>query len=65
MRRGGMTTPIDMGMTDERRQDVVLLLNALLADEYLLYTKTRNYTGTRWVPSSTTCISSLSGNITS
>lgn len=34
---------IDIGMTQEHREGVVRILNALLADEYLLYTKTRNY----------------------
>jgi len=32
-----------LGMTDEQRTGVVQILNRLLADEYLLYTKTRNY----------------------
>jgi len=34
---------IDTGMTQEHREGVVQILNTLLADEYLLYTKTRNY----------------------
>ncbi len=33
----------NIGLTDRNRQAVVDLLNTLLADEYLLYTKTRNY----------------------
>jgi starvation-inducible DNA-binding protein len=33
----------NIGLTDGNRQAVVDLLNTLLADEYLLYTKTRNY----------------------
>ncbi len=33
----------NIGLTDEQREGVVLTLNTLLADEYLLYTKTRNY----------------------
>ncbi len=33
----------NIGLTDEQREGVVLMLNTLLADEYLLYTKTRNY----------------------
>ena len=37
-----MTTP-NIGIPDGNRQSVVSILNALLADEYLLYTKTRNY----------------------
>ena len=32
-----------IGLSDEQRQGVVTILNALLSDEYLLYTKTRNY----------------------
>lgn len=34
---------INIGLTDEQREGVVLILNSLLADEYLLYMKTRNY----------------------
>jgi starvation-inducible DNA-binding protein len=33
----------DIGLTESSKQIVVNVLNALLADEYLLYTKTRNY----------------------
>ncbi len=33
----------NIGLTDEQREGVVLILNTLLADEYLLYTNTRNY----------------------
>jgi starvation-inducible DNA-binding protein len=32
-----------IGLPDEQREGIVLMLNTLLADEYLLYTKTRNY----------------------
>ena len=32
-----------IGMTDGDRQAVVQILNTLLSDEYVLYTKTRNY----------------------
>lgn len=32
-----------IGLSDGNREAVVQVLNALLADEYLLYTKTRNY----------------------
>jgi starvation-inducible DNA-binding protein len=32
-----------IGIGDEQRQAVVEILSALLADEYVLYTKTRNY----------------------
>ncbi len=34
---------VNIGLTDEQRQGVVRILNTLLADEYVLYTKTRNY----------------------
>ena len=37
-----MTTP-NIGIRDNDRQSVIAILNTLLADEYLLYTKTRNY----------------------
>ena len=33
----------NIGLSDEQREGVVSILNALLSDEYLLYTKTRNY----------------------
>ena len=33
----------NIDLTDEQRGGVVLILNALLSDEYILYTKTRNY----------------------
>src|SRR5262249_42614000 len=33
----------NLGIDDKDRAGVVKILNALLADEYLLYTKTRNY----------------------
>jgi len=33
----------NIGITDPHRQAVVDLLNTVLADEYALYTKTRNY----------------------
>ena len=33
----------NIGIGDEHRQAVVGILNTLLADEYVLYTKTRNY----------------------
>jgi starvation-inducible DNA-binding protein len=33
----------NIGITDQNRQAVVDLLNTVLADEYALYTKTRNY----------------------
>jgi starvation-inducible DNA-binding protein len=34
---------VNIGIPDENRQNVIAILNTLLADEYLLYTKTRNY----------------------
>jgi starvation-inducible DNA-binding protein len=33
----------NIGVPDENRQKVVAILNTVLADEFLLYTKTRNY----------------------
>ncbi|MGH7198126.1 MAG: Dps family protein [Candidatus Omnitrophota bacterium] len=33
----------DIGLSDKNRQEVVSILNNLLADQYVLYTKTRNY----------------------
>ena len=33
----------NIGLTDEQRDGVVSILNTLLADVYLMYTKTRNY----------------------
>ncbi len=33
----------NIGIQDSDRKSVVQILNALLADEYVLYTKTRNY----------------------
>jgi starvation-inducible DNA-binding protein len=33
----------DLGIDDKDRASVITMLNALLADEYVLYTKTRNY----------------------
>jgi starvation-inducible DNA-binding protein len=33
----------NIGLSEERTQGVVTLLTVLLADEYVLYTKTRNY----------------------
>jgi len=34
---------IDIGLTEEQRHGVMEILTRLLADEYVLYTKTRNY----------------------
>lgn len=39
--KSSMKTNIDL--SEEQRAGVVKILNALLSDEYLLYTKTRNY----------------------
>lgn len=33
----------DIGLSNEQRDNVVKILNTLLSDEYVLYTKTRNY----------------------
>jgi starvation-inducible DNA-binding protein len=33
----------NIGLLEEQREGVVAILSTLLADEYLLYTKTRNY----------------------
>ena len=33
----------NLGITDKNRSAIATILNALLADEFLLYTKTRNY----------------------
>ena len=38
-----MKENIDIGIEAENRKEVVSILNILLADEYLLFTKTRNY----------------------
>ena len=37
-----MTAP-NIGIRDGDRQSVIAILNTVLADEYVLYTKTRNY----------------------
>ncbi len=34
---------LNIAITDSNREQIVKILNALLADEYVLYTKTRNY----------------------
>jgi starvation-inducible DNA-binding protein len=38
-----MPVNANIGLTEEQCEGVVLMLTTLLADEYLLYTKTRNY----------------------
>ena len=35
--------PVNIGIADDDRRRVVAILNTLLADEFLLYTKTRNF----------------------
>ena len=34
---------LNIGLSDQHRKGVIDILNTLLADEYVLYTKTRNY----------------------
>ena len=34
---------VDIGIPEDSREKVIDILNTLLADEFLLYTKTRNY----------------------
>src|SRR5258706_7605043 len=34
---------LNIGISESNRESIVKILNAILADEYLLYTKTRNY----------------------
>ena len=36
---------LDIGIEVENRKEVVRMLNTLLADEYVLLTKSRNYHG--------------------
>src|SRR5213596_2904084 len=43
VRRHPKVMKIDIAIPEGARQTVVEILNTLLADEYLLYTKTRNY----------------------
>jgi starvation-inducible DNA-binding protein len=40
---GGRAVAVNIGLSEPHRQGVVGILSRLLADEYLLYTKTRNY----------------------
>lgn len=37
------TKKLNIGLSDEQREGVVKILNGVLSDEYVLYTKTRNY----------------------
>ena len=39
----GTLRKVNVGLSEEQRAGVVKILNAMLSDEYLLYTKTRNY----------------------
>jgi hypothetical protein len=55
----------NIGLSEEQCDGVVKILNALLSDEYLLYTKTRNYHWNVLGRNSTTCTSSLRSNIPS
>jgi starvation-inducible DNA-binding protein len=41
--QGGSNTNTNIGLSREQRNAVVKILNTLLSDEYVLYTKTRNY----------------------
>lgn len=34
---------LNIGISQQNREGVVKILNTLFADEYILYTKTRNY----------------------
>jgi starvation-inducible DNA-binding protein len=34
---------VNIGIPEDNRQKIIAILNTLLADEFLLYTKTRNY----------------------
>src|SRR5437870_13641477 len=38
-----MNMNMNIGLSDEQRTGVVKILNTLLSDEYILYTKTRNF----------------------
>jgi starvation-inducible DNA-binding protein len=42
-RRKTIAMGVDIGISDEHRQNVIEILNTLLADEFVLYAKTRNY----------------------
>ena len=52
----------NINLSEQQREAVVKILNALLSDEYLLYTKTRNYHWNVVGRSLTTCTSSLRVN---
>lgn len=40
---GGIDIKPNIDLSDEQRGGVVLIFNALFSDEYVLYTKARNY----------------------
>jgi starvation-inducible DNA-binding protein len=40
---GGQRMNLNIGLSDEQRRGVSQILNKILSDEYVLYTKTRNY----------------------
>jgi DNA-binding ferritin-like protein len=41
--KGGRSMSPNIGLVEKQREGVVGILNTILADEYLLYTKTRHY----------------------
>src|SRR5687768_17680344 len=43
IQQGGIDMKTNIDLSEEQRAGVVKILNTLLSDEYLLYTKTRNY----------------------
>jgi starvation-inducible DNA-binding protein len=43
IKQGGMDMQTNIGLSEEQCGGVAKVLNTLLSDEYLLYTKTRNY----------------------
>ncbi len=49
----------NIGLSDGQRQGVIQMLTPLLADEYVLYTKTHNYHWNVVGRSSMTCMTSF------
>jgi starvation-inducible DNA-binding protein len=43
MKAKAATNSVNIGLTDEQRAGVVEILNRVLSDQHVLYTKTRNY----------------------
>lgn len=43
LKKEGKMMKVDIGITEKNRNDVAIILNKLLANEYALYTKTLNY----------------------